>query len=200
MVDGDDLAMDAQAIVREHAAARRVRINARLSPELRGLWLDTRKTLQILINLLSNAVKFSVEDGEVRLSLRLVPRSEIETQQAGPGRRLFPLPASDFLEFLEISVSDSGRGINGADLYRLFQPFTQLDASRSRPVEGSGLGLVMVRRLTELQQGAMLVESLPGQGSTFRVWLPLRDPDRRRALPIALPAAVLGQLADKGGS
>ncbi len=200
MVDGDELALDAQTIVREQAAACKVRIGARLSPELRGLWLDTRKTRQILINLLSNAVKFSREGSEVRLAMRLVPRSEIEAQQQGSGRRLFPLAPSDFLEFLEMSVSDSGAGIGTADLYRLFQPFTQLDASRSRPAEGSGLGLVMVRRLTELQQGAMLVESEPGQGSTFRIWLPLRDPDRQRALPIALPAAVLGQLADKGRS
>lgn len=198
VIDGDELALDAQTIVREQAAANKVRISARLSPELRGLWLDTRKTRQIMINLLSNAVKFSREGSEVRLSMRLVPRSEVEAQRTGQGRRLFPLAASDFLEFLEISVSDSGTGIGTADLYRLFQPFTQLDSSRSRAAEGSGLGLVMVRRLVELQQGAILVESEPGQGSTFRVWLPLRDPDRQRALPIALPAAVLGQLAGKG--
>lgn len=191
MVDGEDLAASGLAIMREQANSRGIRLTHRISPELQGLWIDARKTRQIIFNLLSNAVKFSGDGGEVSLGMQLVPRSRIEAVMPGDGQRLFPLPESEFLEFLEISVGDSGAGISSADLYRLFQPFTQLDSSRNRPHEGTGLGLVMVRRLTELQSGAMLVESTPGRGSRFTVWLPLRNPEPHHALPIHLPASLL---------
>ena len=197
VVDCDELVASALAIVREQATARSVRLSSRLSPELGQLWLDPRKTRQIIINLLSNAVKFSNDSGEVRLSLRLVPRSRIGAPETGRAQRLLPLPDSKFLEFLEIVVSDQGPGISPIDMHRLFQPFTQLDASRIRQHEGTGLGLVMVRRLTELQQGALLVDSAPGAGATFTVWLPLRDSDGSDKLPIALPDAVLNPLANK---
>ena len=72
-------------------------------------------------------------------------------------------------------MTDSGIGINPADLKKLFAPFTQADASRNRHYEGTGLGLMMIRRLTELQGGAISVYSVPDQGSSFTVWLPLRE-------------------------
>lgn len=194
IVDGNDLAASGMAIMREAATARGIRLSQAISPEIRGLWLDPRKTRQIIFNLLSNAVKFTPDCGEVRLALRLVPRSEVEAQQPGECRRLIWLQPSSFLEFLEISVSDTGVGIAQVDLYRLFKPFTQLDASRSRAFEGTGLGLVMVRRLVELQGGALLVESTAGKGTRFTVWLPLRDPDTSGQLPIALPDTLLRPL------
>ncbi len=200
VVDCDELVASALAIVREQASARSVRLSSRLSPELGQLWLDPRKTRQIIINLLSNAVKFCNDGGEVRLSLRLVPRSRIGAPASGRAQRLLPLPDSEFLEFLEIVVSDQGPGISAIDMHRLFQPFTQLDASRIRQHEGTGLGLVMVRRLTELQQGALLVDSAPDAGATFTVWLPLRDSDSSDKLPIALPDTVLNPLANKKAS
>lgn len=183
MVDGEELAASGMAIIREQANSRGIRLAQSISPELKSIWVDARKTRQIIFNLLSNAVKFSSDGGEVRLGLQLVPRARIEQTGAGRCQRLFPLPPSRFSEFLEIRVSDNGVGISTADLYRLFQPFTQLDSSRNRPHEGTGLGLVMVRRLAELQNGAMLVESAPGQGSCFTVWLPLRDPENQEPLP-----------------
>ena len=194
IVDGNDLAASGMTIMREQASARGIRMLQVISPEIRGLWLDPRKTRQIIFNLLSNAVKFTPQSGEVRLAMRLVPRSQVEAQQPGDSRRLFALPPSAFLEFLEISVSDTGVGIAQSDLFRLFQPFTQLDASRSRAFEGTGLGLVMVRRLVELQGGALLVESVPGKGTRLTAWLPLRDPDSSGQLPIALPDTLLRPL------
>ena len=191
IVNGNDLAASGMAIMREQATARGIRLVQTISPEIKGLWLDPRKTRQIIFNLLSNAVKFTPECGQVRLGMRLVPRSEVEAQQGGESRRLFALSPSAFLEFLEVSVSDTGVGIAQTDLYRLFQPFTQVDASRSRSYEGTGLGLVMVRRLVELQSGALLVESKAGKGSRFTVWLPLRDPEPSGPLPIALPDSLL---------
>lgn len=195
IVDGHELAASGMAIMREQATSRGIQLVLTISPELKGMWLDPRKTRQIIFNLLSNAVKFTPDHGQVKLGMRLVPRSLVESQQGGHQRRLFALPPSSFLEFLEISVSDTGVGIAQADLYRLFQPFMQVDSSRSRLYEGTGLGLVMVRRLIELQSGALLVESEAGKGSRFTVWLPLRDPEPAGQLPITLPDQLLRPLA-----
>ncbi len=191
MVDGEELAASGMAIMREQAHSRGIRLVQSISPELKGIWTDARKTRQIIFNLLSNAVKFSKDGGEVRLNLQLVPRARIEQLEAGQNQRLFPLPPGRFGEFLEIRVSDSGTGISTADLYRLFQPFTQLDSSRNRPHEGTGLGLVMVRRLTELQEGALLVQSAPDEGSCFTVWLPLHRQESHEPQPSDLGRPML---------
>ncbi len=194
MIEGDELAASGIAIMREQALARSIRLLPSISPELKSLWLDPRKTRQIIFNLLSNAVKFTPDGGEVRLGLRQVSRSEIARQPEAEHRRLFPLLASTHATFLEISVSDTGVGIAAADLYRLFQPFTQLDASRNRSFEGTGLGLVTVRRLAELQAGALMVDSQPGKGSCFTVWLPVREPDSLAATSTARSADLLRPL------
>jgi CheY-like chemotaxis protein len=81
-------------------------------------------------------------------------------------------PRFDF--YLELSVSDSGIGISAADQARLFQPFVQIDSTLARRYEGTGLGLVMVKRLAELHGGAVGLRSELGKGSTFTVWLPWR--------------------------
>ncbi len=194
MIEGDELAASGIAIMREQALARGIRLLPSISPELKSLWLDPRKTRQIIFNLLSNAVKFTPDGGEVRLGLRQVSRSEVARQPEAEHRRLFPLLAPTHATFLEISVSDTGVGIAAADLYRLFQPFSQLDASRNRSFEGTGLGLVMVRRLVELQAGALMVDSQPGKGSCFTVWLPLREPDLLAATSTARSADLLRPL------
>ena len=72
-------------------------------------------------------------------------------------------------------------------------PFSAVQAAETTTlhVVVTGLGLVMVRRLVELQSGALLVESKAGKGSRFTVWLPLRDPEPSGPLPIALPDSLL---------
>lgn len=196
LVDGDELAASGLAIMREPANARGIRLTQQISPVLKSVAVDARKTRQIIVNLLSNAVKFSGDGGEVRLRLQLVSRSEVEQIEPRRGQRLFPLPPGRFPHCLEISVRDGGIGISTADLHRLFQPFTQLDASRNRPHEGTGLGLVLVRRLVELQSGALLVESMPGAGSCFTVWLPMREPATSQPIPAGFtPHALKAQIS-----
>ncbi|NVN91025.1 MAG: MASE1 domain-containing protein [Desulfuromonadales bacterium] len=113
---------------------------------------DTRRVEQILLNLLSNAIKFTEQGG---ISVRCVREG------------------SDYLT----TVTDSGIGINGEDLERLFRPFHQIDTGLSRKYEGTGLGLSISRKLVELMGGGIRVESRPGQGSTFGFTLPLeRNP------------------------
>ena len=111
---------------------------------------DVTRLRQILVNLLSNAVKFT-ERGEVVLAV-----------EAG-GEATSPL------QELLFSVRDTGIGIPSDRMDRLFQSFTQIDASMARRYGGTGLGLAISRRLTQLMGGRMWAESdgVPGQGSTF---------------------------------
>src|SRR5205823_870786 len=96
---------------------------------------------------------------------------------ASRGGRAFPLADSEFAEFLEIRVVDSGIGIAPEGLERLFKPFSQIDSGLARKFEGTGLGLAMVKLLAELHGGAVAVDSVVGEGSCFTVWLPLRSLD-----------------------
>jgi signal transduction histidine kinase/CheY-like chemotaxis protein len=112
-----------------------------------GIFGDSARLRQILLNLLNNAIKFT-EQGQVVLTV---------------GANLLP----DGATMLHFAVRDTGIGIPADRLPRLFQAFTQADASTSRKYGGTGLGLVISRRLAELMGGKMWVESTPGEGSTF---------------------------------
>jgi len=114
---------------------------------------DPGRLRQILLNLVGNAVKFT-ETGHVRIATR--------TRQT-PGT----------LPQLEIDVSDTGIGISKEQLANLFMPFTQADASTTRKYGGTGLGLAICKRLAAVLGGEIAVESTPGQGSTFRLSIPL---------------------------
>ena len=119
---------------------------------------------QVLLNLLSNAVKFT-ESGEVVLSVRGQRRDANRYQ-------------------LQFAVRDTGLGIPPDRLDRLFRPFSQLDASTTRRFGGTGLGLIISKRLVELMGGTMWVEStgIPGQGSTFYLTILAEvAPDQRPA-------------------
>ncbi len=115
--------------------------------------VDSRRMVQVLVNLLSNAAKFTPEGGE------------------------FGLHASVHGEELHLVVWDRGIGIAPADLARLFQPFTQLDARLSRRYEGTGLGLALVKKLVELHGGTVSVTSELAAGSQFTIRLPLAAAD-----------------------
>ena len=109
---------------------------------------DSTRLRQILVNLLGNAVKFT-ERGEVVLSVRAEPT-------AGSRARL------------HFAIRDTGIGIPADAMGRLFQSFSQVDASTTRRFGGTGLGLAISKRLAELMGGGMSVESEEGRGSTFR--------------------------------
>ena len=122
-------------------------------------------------------MKFTGEGGQVTLRAGRVPRAEVGRLSGSWTGRSFPLADSEFAEFLEISVTDSGIGISPEGLEHLFKPFSQIDSGLARKFEGTGLGLAMVKLLAELHGGAVAVESAVGEGSCFTVWLPLRAPE-----------------------
>ena len=170
-----ELVRDGLQVVRERATAQRLDLSSEVEDGLDDIWLDVRKTRQILYNLLSNAVKFTPEGGNVRVVVRKV------------GRERFP--GGSYSHYLELAVSDSGIGISAEDQARLFQPFLQIDSELSRRYEGTGLGLTLLKRLAELQGGGVGLQSEPGKGSTFTVWLPWHRPADATA------AALSGMLA-----
>jgi signal transduction histidine kinase len=139
------------AISRPAAQRRRIEIVVRLAPQPGEVTLDAQRFKQVLYNLLSNAVKFSHDGGRV----------EVAVHANAPGR-------------FQLEVRDHGIGIRTEDLPRLFREFEQLDSGEARRYGGTGLGLALTRRLVELQNGTITVESSPGAGSVFTVELPQR--------------------------
>jgi signal transduction histidine kinase/CheY-like chemotaxis protein/HPt (histidine-containing phosphotransfer) domain-containing protein len=115
-----------------------------------AIYGDVARVRQIMINLLNNAIKFT-EQGEVVLS---VENSSIED-------------GSEKKVLLHFAIRDTGIGIPANRMDRLFQSFSQVDASTTRRYGGTGLGLAISKRLCELMGGEMWVESQPGKGSTF---------------------------------
>ncbi|MGV8977141.1 MAG: response regulator [Cellulomonas sp.] len=173
--DLSQLLSNSLSIVREKASARRIGLELTFDDHLGVTNLDVRKTKQIVYNLLSNAVKFSDEGGLVSLRARRVPRSAVGTLDGSWPVRSFALADNGFSEFLEICVTDNGIGISAVDKAKLFEPFTQIDTGLARRFEGTGLGLALVKQMTELLGGSVAVSSIEGEGSCFAAWVPLRS-------------------------
>ena len=123
-----------------------------IGDDVAAVTTDQRRLEQIVLNLLNNAVKFTPK-GHVHVSCRR--------------------KRDDYL----VSVSDSGIGIHPEAIPRLFQPFHQVDIGLARKYEGTGLGLFICRKLTDLMGGSISVESRPGKGSTFAVRFPIHPED-----------------------
>lgn len=172
-VDLDLLVSDAMAVIQERAREHGIRLSSGKLGLAHRLKADRRRLKQILYNLVSNAVKFTPDGGEVSVQAHLVDRERAATGLPGFRNGLrTPLPDSDFSTFVEVSVADTGVGIAQDDLSRLFTPFTQIKNPLARQVEGTGLGLATVSRLTQLHGGSVAVTSEPGHGSCFSLWLP----------------------------
>jgi PAS domain S-box-containing protein len=140
-------------LIKQPAQKKRLHVTYAPDPTVNELPADERRLKQILVNLLSNAVKFTPEEGRIGL----------EVKGDSEGQRV------------RFTVWDSGIGIAREDQGRLFQPFVQLDSRLSRQHNGTGLGLSLVRRMTELHGGSVSLESNPGQGSRFTVSFPWHD-------------------------
>ena len=112
---------------------------------------DEQRLTQVLLNLVGNAIKFT-DAGEVRIA-------------AGAANGHFT-----------VSVSDTGPGIPPEECEHIFEKFRQVDSSNTRAKGGTGLGLAIAREIVEMHGGRIWVESTLGQGSTFRMELPVRAP------------------------
>ena len=152
---------DAMELVRPLARERGVEL-ADERPDKNGVPFvgDEQRVRQILVNLLSNAVKFTESGGRVTISCGVEEEAPPEAQVQGAGTWAF------------LRVTDTGIGIAPEQVAHIFDPFHQVDSTHTRAQGGTGLGLAISRRLARLMSGDLTVESTPGVGSTFTLWLP----------------------------
>jgi polar amino acid transport system substrate-binding protein len=157
-----DLVGRVVAIASPLAAKKGLELRISVDPQLDKQWLgDAQKIERVLVNLIGNAVKFT-DQGRVDLAVRrLDAEGQAPKSAAAQGMRI------------AFEVRDTGIGIDPKDLPNVFSPFHQADNSLSRRHGGTGLGLTIVERLVHLMGGRVEVEAKPGDGSLFRVLLPL---------------------------
>ena len=150
--------------IMDKAAARNIRLTAKIDPIPETIIADELRVKQIVYNLLSNALKFTKDGGNICLGARTVVGAE----------NGIPAETGPLRNELEISVVDTGIGIRREDLEKIFEPFSQLESSLSRKYPGTGLGLSLTRSLVEMHGGRIWVDSDgPGKGSSFRFTLPV---------------------------
>jgi len=157
----DELAEAVAAAMQSASVGKRLDLLLTLDPDMpQGLVGDLQRLRQVALNLVGNAIKFTAE-GEVRVHIGT----------SAPGSAM---------EILQLVVSDSGIGMSGEQLGRLFNPFEQADTSTSRRFGGTGLGLSISQQLVQLMGGTITVSSEAGRGSEFVVSVPLHVARRQR--------------------
>jgi signal transduction histidine kinase/CheY-like chemotaxis protein/tetratricopeptide (TPR) repeat protein len=154
---------DVAAVVRPLVEKNHNTLEVRCHPALRTMHADVTKVRQSIFNLLSNAAKFTRE-GSITVS---AGRERIFHGSDGVRG---PAEGADWAVF---AVRDTGIGMSDEQMGKLFQEFSQVDASTTRDYGGTGLGLALSRRLCRMMGGDITVQSAPGQGSTFTIHLPL---------------------------
>jgi PAS domain S-box-containing protein len=130
-----------------------IQLRSALAEDLPLVRADAMRIRQVLINFLSNAAKFT-EEGEILVT------AHVEKTEKGQ-------------DAVRVSVVDTGPGISEEDQAKLFQPFSQVDASLTRRVGGSGLGLSICHHLIQMHNGQIGIQSAPGKGSTFYFSIPV---------------------------
>lgn len=150
-VDPEGSLMDAADMLRPSAVAKQITLDVRAQGRLPVLFCNPRHLALLWNNLISNAIKYTPPEGKVRARLR------VEDDR------------------LVAEVGDTGIGIAPADKERIFDEFYRSDAARRFDPHGTGLGLAIVQRVARMYQADLSVESELGQGTTFRVIIPLQN-------------------------
>ncbi len=143
-----DLLKDSLIMFKEKALKHGIELCLKLEDETLKIYADERKLKQIVFNLLSNAVKFTPDGGRVGIE------------------------ASKEEEDIRVTVWDTGIGIKEEDQGKLFKEFQQLDSGADKEFEGTGLGLALSKRLVEMRNGKIWVDSEAGKESRFSFTLP----------------------------
>jgi signal transduction histidine kinase/CheY-like chemotaxis protein len=170
----DEIACTIRPMVEQNANS----LGLVLAPDLGPMHADQMKVRQVLYNLLSNAVKFT-QDGTI-------------TVEAGRQRM-------DRRDWIVFRVADTGIGLAPEQIVKLFQDFTQADASTTRKFGGTGLGLALTRRFCQMMGGDVSLHSVQGEGSVFTVKLPATVVEARPdAATLRVPAPLVGDDEGEG--
>jgi two-component system cell cycle sensor histidine kinase PleC len=151
-------------MLERRAAAMAHRLEVRLDPPDLAIRADRRMISQVLLNLLGNAIKFTPRNGYIAVSAALLPDGSAA-----------------------LGVTDTGIGIDRADIARVLEPFTQLDHDHNRRYEGTGLGLPLAKHLVELHGGTLAIDSDVDVGTRVTAFLPAE-----RVLAPASPCRAVG--------
>jgi CheY-like chemotaxis protein/two-component sensor histidine kinase len=172
-----------QALVQTAADKRKIEVRVLLDDAAPTVQADTTRLKQVLTNLLSNAVKYNRDGGSVQITSRWVHAGDRPGDRATEG-------ASQAGAMVEISVTDTGLGMSPEQLANLFQPYNRLGRENS-DIDGTGIGLVISRRLAELMGGALQATGQPGQGATFTLRLPAGSANSALLEPEGEPSSHL---------
>ncbi len=158
--DGDigDVVARACELTRHRLDRAGMTMSVDIDPELPAIRLDANAMTLASLNLLDNAIKYAAEGKKIEVSLR---------------RRA---------DRIVLEVRDFGPGIAPDEQHHIFDRFYRARAVRLRPIRGSGIGLALVKRIAEAHGGGVTVDSEPGQGACFRLWLPAKDASGRLAV------------------
>ncbi|MCU7835027.1 MAG: response regulator [gamma proteobacterium symbiont of Taylorina sp.] len=154
-VDLDDVLKQCLSLIKPQIDKQQLELIDNISNKEYRIQADFLRIKQVLLNLLSNAIKYNSEHGHIILDSEI-----INTSRESQGK-----------QSLRISVTDKGDGLSKEDIARLFSPFVRFNVKVH--IEGTGIGLVITKKLVELMDGSIGITSAVGEGSTFWVELPL---------------------------
>ncbi len=176
-----EIIFEAQGILQNEANRKNIFLQCHVDDAIpHFLEGDSLRILQIILNLATNAIKF--------------------THEGGVYLEAFAQKSTDTIQQVRLQVRDTGIGISQEQLKKLFQEFSQADVSTTRNYGGTGLGLTIVQRLTELMGGSVKVESILGEGSIFYCDLSLVKPQRPDKLFHREKAAQTDEIIDISGT
>jgi signal transduction histidine kinase len=171
-----DLLNGSLIMIKEKAMKHGLQVSVEAEDTPETVIADERKVKQIVYNLLSNAVKFTPDGGSIHVRTEVIERNGIQEHAPDTFREEIRSVIEDNHRlYVKVSVTDTGIGIKSESQHKVLEPFQQEDTSTSRRYGGTGLGLSMCKNLVELHKGALWIESVAGEGSTFSFVLPIRE-------------------------
>jgi PAS domain S-box-containing protein len=181
-VDLEELLADVEAML-DRLIGEDVRLTRRIEPHLGWVWGDPGELHQVVLNLVVNACDAMPGGGSLTLSLRNL---EAEGEVAVEGGRLLPG------RYVVLEVADTGTGMDEEVRRRIFEPFF----TTKEPGRGTGLGLSTVHAIVKRSQGGIVVESRPGHGTTFGIYLPrASSAEREETVPVSEPGEAAPRVA-----
>jgi two-component system phosphate regulon sensor histidine kinase PhoR len=176
-----EAARHSMALLAPQAEKKGIELVMAMPDDVPPVLADRDRLVQVLVNLIDNAVKYTPQGGKITVAARRVEQSTGQLVDSAKSEDRAAVPPIDKLttrpiDAVELSVTDTGIGIPDKDLPRLTERFYRVDKARSRELGGTGLGLAIVKHLVAAQNGTLVIESKPGEGTHVRITLPAAAP------------------------